>query len=85
MENLKSNPNSHLTAKERELLSFPAKILFNQNLLVDDVLDLEGSSDFMGKPAFGDLKAGLATAPVLFALEEYGDSLLPLVERKFKE
>ena len=53
--------------------------------LVDDVLDLEGSSDFMGKPAFGDLKAGLATAPVLFALEEYGDSLLPLVERKFKE
>jgi geranylgeranyl pyrophosphate synthase len=53
--------------------------------LVDDVLDLEGSSDFMGKPAFGDLKAGLATAPVLFALEEYGDALLPLVERKFKQ
>jgi diadenosine tetraphosphate (Ap4A) HIT family hydrolase len=39
MENLKSNPNSHLTAKEREYLSFPAKILFNQNLLVGDVLD----------------------------------------------
>ena len=39
MENLKSNPNSHLTAKERESLSFPAKILFNQNLLIGDVLD----------------------------------------------
>jgi hypothetical protein len=39
MENLKSNPNSHLTAKERDTLSFPAKILFNQNLLVGDVLD----------------------------------------------
>src|SRR5680860_333729 len=39
MENLKLNPNSHLTAKERENLSFPAKILFNQNLLVGDVLD----------------------------------------------
>ncbi len=39
MENLKSNPNSHLTAKEREYLSFPAKILFNHNLLVGDVLD----------------------------------------------
>ncbi|MBS3993801.1 MAG: HIT domain-containing protein [Bacteroidetes bacterium] len=39
MENLKSNPNNHLTAKERENLSFPAKILFNQNLLVGDVLD----------------------------------------------
>lgn len=39
MENLKSNPNSHLTAKERDTLSFPAKILLNKNLLVGDVLD----------------------------------------------
>lgn len=34
-----ANLNSHLTAKEREYLSFPAKILFNQNLLFGDVLD----------------------------------------------
>lgn len=34
-----SNPNSHLTAKERVTLSFPSKILFNQNLLVGEVLD----------------------------------------------
>ena len=34
-----SNINSHLTAKERTHLSFPAKILANQNLLVGDVLD----------------------------------------------
>jgi diadenosine tetraphosphate (Ap4A) HIT family hydrolase len=39
MENLRSNPNSHLTAKERETLSFPAKILFNKNLLTGEVLD----------------------------------------------
>ncbi len=39
MENLKSNPNSHLTAKERDSLSFPAKIVYNQNLLIGDVLD----------------------------------------------
>jgi ATP adenylyltransferase len=39
MENLKSNPNSHLTAKKREALSFPARILLNQNLLLGDVLD----------------------------------------------
>ncbi|NCP83772.1 MAG: HIT domain-containing protein [Bacteroidetes bacterium] len=39
MENLKSTPNSHLTAKEREFLSFPAKVLLNHNLLVGDVLD----------------------------------------------
>ena len=39
MENLKSNPNSHLTAKERETLSFPAKLLLNKSLLAGDVLD----------------------------------------------
>lgn len=39
MDNLKSNPNSHLTAKERDNISFPAKILLNHNLLVGEVLD----------------------------------------------
>lgn len=39
MEKLKSNPNSHLTAKERNSLSFPAKILLNKNLLKGSVLD----------------------------------------------
>lgn len=39
MENLKSNPYNHLTAKERDALSFPAKLLLNKNLLVGDVLD----------------------------------------------
>ena len=34
-----NNPNSHLTAKERDSLSFPAKLLLQQNLLVGDVLD----------------------------------------------
>jgi diadenosine tetraphosphate (Ap4A) HIT family hydrolase len=39
MENLKYNHFSHLTAKERESLSFPAKIVLNRNLLKGDVLD----------------------------------------------
>lgn len=39
MGNLKSNPNSHLTAKERNALSFPATLLLNNNLLLGDVLD----------------------------------------------
>jgi diadenosine tetraphosphate (Ap4A) HIT family hydrolase len=34
-----SNKYSHLTAKEREVLSFPAKLLLNKNLLVGDILD----------------------------------------------
>ena len=38
----------------------------------------------MGKPALSDLNAGLATAPVLFAAEEFPEHLNPLIERKFK-
>lgn len=39
MENLKSNPNSHLTAKERTTLSFPARVVLNKNLIQGEVLD----------------------------------------------
>jgi diadenosine tetraphosphate (Ap4A) HIT family hydrolase len=39
MENLKSNPYSHLTAKERETLSFPAKFLLTKDFLKGQVLD----------------------------------------------
>jgi geranylgeranyl pyrophosphate synthase len=52
--------------------------------LVDDVLDFEGSLSQLGKPSLSDLKAGLATAPVLFACEEFPE-LGFLVDRKFKE
>jgi diadenosine tetraphosphate (Ap4A) HIT family hydrolase len=34
-----SNQYNHLTAKERETLSFPAKLLLNKSLLVGEVLD----------------------------------------------
>jgi len=52
--------------------------------LVDDVLDFEGSLSQLGKPALADLRAGLATAPVLLAAEEC-PALEPLMDRKFKE
>lgn len=36
---IQSNPYNHLTAKEREALSFPAKLLLNKGLLTGDILD----------------------------------------------
>lgn len=36
---MKVNPNSHLTAKKREKMSYPARILFEKGLLTDNVLD----------------------------------------------
>ena len=37
----------------------------------DDVLDFVGSGSVLGKPTLGDLREGIATAPVLFAAEEF--------------
>lgn len=39
MEHIKGNPNSHLTAKDRSSISFPAKILNNKGLIKGDILD----------------------------------------------
>lgn len=51
--------------------------------LVDDILDFEGNVDTLGKPVCADLSAGLATAPVLYAAEEFSE-LKPMVTRKFR-
>jgi geranylgeranyl pyrophosphate synthase len=52
--------------------------------LVDDVLDFEGDVKSMGKPALADLRAGLSTAPVLFAAEEFPE-LEAMMDRKFRQ
>lgn len=50
--------------------------------LVDDMLDFEGTSVSLGKPALNDVRQGLATAPVLFAAHRF-PLLLSMIERKF--
>ena len=50
--------------------------------LVDDLLDYEGDQAVLGKPANSDLKLGIITAPVFFALQE-DESIRPLVLRRF--
>jgi len=50
--------------------------------IVDDLLDFTGSAEELGKPAAVDLSLGLATAPVLYAREEYPE-LDVLINRKF--
>ena len=53
--------------------------------LVDDMLDFTASSADLGKPGQGaDLKLGLATAPALYAWEEFPE-LGAMIERKFCE
>ena len=50
----------------------------------DDVLDYIGDSSLLGKPTLGDLREGIATAPVLFAAEKFPE-LHSLIKRRFKE
>lgn len=51
--------------------------------LIDDALDFEGSLQAIGKAPLADLKSGLATAPILFAAEEF-PKLVTLIGRKFE-
>jgi len=39
--------------------------------IVDDMLDFTGSADALGKPKLQDMALGLATAPILYAAQEY--------------
>lgn len=50
--------------------------------LVDDMLDMTAEAATLGKPVFNDLRNGHATAPILFALEEFPE-LQPMVDRRF--
>lgn len=52
--------------------------------IVDDLLDFVSSQAELGKPAATDLKLGLATAPVLYASEEFPE-LNQLIIRRFTE
>jgi len=52
--------------------------------LVDDWLDFMSSADMLGKPSAADLSLGLATAPVLFASEQFPE-LNRLILRRFSQ
>lgn len=52
--------------------------------MIDDLLDYVSTSSITGKPTANDLKLGLATAPVLFAAEEYPE-LNKLIKRSFSK
>nr|YP_010336193.1 prenyl transferase [Chroodactylon ornatum]UNJ14599.1 prenyl transferase [Chroodactylon ornatum] len=52
--------------------------------IVDDILDVVGSSNNLGKPAGSDLLQGNLTAPVLFSIPEE-PHLIQLIETEFND
>eukprot|EP00262_Sarcandra_glabra_P002493 TRINITY_DN12845_c0_g1_i2.p1 TRINITY_DN12845_c0_g1~~TRINITY_DN12845_c0_g1_i2.p1 ORF type:complete len:425 (-),score=80.37 TRINITY_DN12845_c0_g1_i2:356-1630(-) len=50
--------------------------------LIDDVLDFTGTSTSLGKGSLSDIRHGIVTAPILFAIEEF-PQLRTVVDRGF--
>eukprot|EP00257_Ricinus_communis_P021882 XP_015581458.1 solanesyl diphosphate synthase 3, chloroplastic/mitochondrial isoform X2 [Ricinus communis] len=50
--------------------------------LIDDVLDFTGTSASLGKGSLSDIRHGIVTAPILFAMEEF-PQLRAVVDRGF--
>ena len=68
------------------LLPFQPNPQYGRNIgiafqLVDDLLDFVSTDEALGKPAAADLNLGLATAPVLFALDQHPDLAALIVRR----
>nr|QJH88300.1 preA [Pterocladia lucida] len=51
--------------------------------IIDDILDITGINESLGKPAGSDLKNGNLTAPIIFAIDE-SPYLKTLINREFK-
>ncbi|KAL5704522.1 dimethylallyltranstransferase [Ranunculus cassubicifolius] len=50
--------------------------------LIDDVLDFTGSSASLGKGSLSDIRHGIITAPILFAMEEF-PQIRSIIDRGF--
>ncbi|KAM7508318.1 hypothetical protein LguiA_018771 [Lonicera macranthoides] len=50
--------------------------------LIDDILDFTGTSSSLGKGSLSDIRHGIVTAPILFAIEEFPE-LRAVVDRGF--
>ncbi len=65
---------------------------YGQNLgiafqIIDDLIDFTSTEADLGKPYMGDLKGGIFTAPVLYALEnlKFASPLKELIQKRFAE
>ncbi|XP_057763968.1 solanesyl diphosphate synthase 3, chloroplastic/mitochondrial isoform X1 [Salvia miltiorrhiza] len=52
--------------------------------IIDDVLDFTGTSASLGKGSLSDIRHGIVTAPILFAIEEYPE-LRKIVDQGFEK
>lgn len=51
--------------------------------IIDDILDFQGDQGVVGKPVGNDLKQGIYTLPLIYALEKNRTDLINLVNKEF--
>ena len=50
--------------------------------IIDDILDYSQTSDAFGKPVLEDVRQGVYTAPLIFALQENNKRLKELIDKE---
>ena len=72
------------TAKQEEVLKEYAELIGLAFQIKDDILDIEGDFEKIGKPVASDLKLEKSTYPSIFGLEQSKEILKEKVERAKK-
>ncbi|MEQ6377186.1 polyprenyl synthetase family protein [Bacillaceae bacterium S4-13-56] len=50
--------------------------------IMDDILDFKSDSKILGKPAMADLKQGVYTLPLIYAMQDDPTPFIPLLDKK---
>lgn len=50
--------------------------------IIDDVLDYTSSNDGLGKPVLNDVKQGVYTLPLIYAMQKHQPEFQPLLEKQ---
>jgi len=66
--------------KKLERLGFNIGMAFQ---IIDDILDYSGDEKKVGKPLGNDLKQGIFTLPLIFALRENSNGLIDILSKEF--
>ena len=72
---------SHTLSTKAKQIGFNIGMAFQ---ILDDILDYSGSEESIGKPVLEDMKQGVYSLPLIFALETHADKLIPLLSKKEK-
>ena len=75
---------SNSSIKEQKIFYNYGKHIGLAFQIVDDILDITGKDQIIGKPSGSDIKNGNLTSPLLFALNERPE-LKKLIEREFSQ